>query len=165
MESPAAMRLCTDLASARFLAGVADGVWKRIEGDTIVWPFAVFWVAAEARDKSPTGYHFKFDFTGYPLVPPTGTFWDPQSDGELAHGKRARGTGRVEKIFRVDWPDPNPGSALYYPYDRRGSGDHESWKREMPYWVWDEKHTIVDVLSVIHELLNSDEYKGVREAG
>lgn len=162
MESPAERQLQTDLTSARFLAGIEEGFWDQLEVDSVPWPFAVFWVAAAAREKSPDRYHFKQDLSGYPIAAPTGTFWDPLTGSELAHPKRATGVGRVEKVFRVDWPDPNPGSALYFPYDRRGVGDHQSWKQEMPHWIWDEHHRIVDVLSVLHELLNSGEYHGVR---
>lgn len=165
MESPAERRLLTDLTDARFLAGVAEGSWARLDDSAIAWPFAVFWVSAAAREGSPNRYHFKLEFSGYPIVAPTGTFWDPLTGGDLIHAKRPTGNGRVAKVFRIDWPNPNPGSALYFPYDRRGTGDHDGWKREMPFWVWDEQHSIVDVLSVLHELLNSGEYHGVRSPG
>src|SRR5271167_1036290 len=39
MESPGERRLRTDLAGVRFLAGVADGFWDRVEKSTAARPF------------------------------------------------------------------------------------------------------------------------------
>jgi len=159
MQEPDQRKLLAHIAGGRFQAGAADGRWDHEEDSGLPWPMAVFWIAAASRERAPDRYFVRLDCRNYPTDPPTGTFWDPDTKGDLATEKRPTGTGQVEKVFRIDWEN---GRAFYHPYDRVAAKGHPDWPRQYPYWVWDEKHTIVDLLSVLHGLLNSREYRGVR---
>jgi hypothetical protein len=155
MDTPDKRALLSDLEDAPFQIGVANGYWGLAE---IAWPFAVFWVAAALRPNSPDRFFVRLDFQGYPTQAPTGNFCDPTTKEALPSGRRPKGRERVEKVFRTDWEG---GRAFYHPYDRGAAASHPNWAQESPRRAWTRDRSIVDLLGVLHDLLNSSEYTGV----
>jgi len=157
-----------DLRSVDFRVGVAEGRWDLADPPGVVWPYAVFWVAAPLRPNSPDRFHLRLDCAGYPAVGPTGRFWDHTSAGPLPLGDYPKGTGDTAKVFRTDWPPQKaetgdtPGSALYHPFDRRPASDHPDWKTKHPELMWTSEHTVVDYLEMVYGLLNTPTYTGIR---
>jgi hypothetical protein len=156
---PSESRLRVHVEQAPFQIGAAEGRWKIVPTNGEAWPFVVFQVSAAHRSGAPDHYHVRLELSAYPIDPPTGTFWDLAARQPLPIALRPFGSGQVGRVFRVDWKG---GQAFYHPYDRQASRDHGDWPRQYPHWVWTEKHTVVDLLSVISELLASSEYEGVR---
>jgi hypothetical protein len=163
MAKPDERKLQFDLHGGPFVEGELCGWWKHVQHGALAWPNVLFWISAAPRRGAPSHYYIRLDCHGYPNDPPTGTFWDLETESDLALGKRPWGVGLVARVFRTDWKN---GCAFYHPYDRTASRNgHSEWRALHPYWIWDNSHTVVDLLCVIYELLNSAEYTGVREPG
>ncbi len=143
------------IAGARFLAGVTHGEW-RIDAE-LAWPVVIFAVAAAPRKNAPCEYGLRSDLAGYPFQAPTSTPWDLERAEPLAPERRPKGH-RVGHVFRSDW---NGGTALYAPYDRVALDGHANWKLEHPRYAWETTRDVAWFLSVIHDLLNDDDYEGV----
>jgi hypothetical protein len=162
MQPPDQRAFLTDTENGTFRIGVAEGIWgfadKSLLPPDLSWPRVVLWVAAEARNNSPDRFYICLDCQNYPMEPPTGNFWDIETKGPLVPAKRPKGKGNVAKVFRTDWEQ---GRAFYHPYDRFASNSHSNWKQKYPHLIWGRKHTIVDLLDVIHHLLNCSDYTGV----
>jgi hypothetical protein len=162
MDEPDKRALEADLEDAPFRIGVANGQWgladPKLLPEGLTWPDVVFWVIAAPRDNASERYYVRLDCSGYPNQAATGTFWDPETKESLAFAKRPKGTGRVGLVFRIDWQG---GRAFYHPYDRLAASHHPNWAQEHPHCVWTSDRSIVDLLSVIHELLNCNEYTGI----
>jgi hypothetical protein len=143
------------IARARFLAGVARGHWRIVA--ELGWPLVVFAIGAAPREGAPREYGLRTDLAGYPFQAPTSTPWDLERDEPLAAERRPKGH-RVGHVFRADW---NGGSALYAPYDRVALAGHGNWTLEHPRYAWEPTRDVAWFLSVIHDLLNDDDYMGV----
>ena len=158
----------TDIQSAAFRVGDAEGRWGLELSPGIAWPHAVFWVAAPERPGSPRRFRLRLDLSGYPSQGPTGRFWNTQTGGPLAPSDYPKGRGDTAKVFRTDWPPANdatgdePGCALYHPLDRRALRDHPHWKTDYPYQQWHAQRTVIDYLEMVYGLLNSPAYTGIR---
>jgi hypothetical protein len=137
--SPDEAAFLADLKGVAFRVGNVEGRWGLVDHSNLIWPFAVFWIAAPVRASSPDRFHVRLDLSGYPSQSPTGRFWDVTAGTALALKAFPKGTGDTGKVFRTDWPgeDPGkgdtPGSALYHPFD----------------------------LEMIYDLLNSPTYTGI----
>lgn len=148
------------VARGRFQAGVDRGDWAI---ETEAWPQPVLRVAAAERPGAPGMFAFRFDLTDYPATAPTSAPWDPEANRVLPDDLWPGGVGRVATVFNPNWK-PRPGVyALYHPMDRLALVGHDNWRNEDPGSIWDPiRMDIVDYLKVIHDLLHSTEYSGVR---
>jgi hypothetical protein len=164
MDKPDQRLFEADLTSAEFRAGAQKGYWGLPGTDILLeqlaWPLRILWVAAAPRANASNRFYLHLDLSDYRTVPPTGTFWDPDTRSTLEVAKRPKGKdgSRFAKVFRTDWEG---GRAFYHPYDRVAAKGHTKWVSEQPNLVWDSSHTIVDYLEEIHSLLNSGEYLGL----
>lgn len=121
MEKPDQRLFEADLLSADFRAGVLKGFWDLAGADVLpeqpAWPVRILWMAAAPRTNAPERFYVQLDLSGYRSVPPTGTFWDPNTKSILEVRKRPKGKpdSRFARVFRTDtWP--HSGSAFYHPY-------------------------------------------------
>jgi len=164
MDKPDQRLFEADLALAEFRAGAKKGYWGLPDSDAMpeqpAWPARILWIAAATRANAPNRYYLQLDLSDYRTVPPTGTFWDPNTRSMLEAAKRPKGKGgsRFAMVFRTDWEE---GRAFYHPYDRVAAKGHPKWESEQPFLVWDSSHTIVDYLEEIHSLLESGDYLGL----
>lgn len=148
--------LMADLTSGAFLLGEHAGRWRLLDAS---WPFVTIEVAAAPRLRSPTGYCLRLNCLGYPNAAPTGSLWDPVTNRTLAFKEWPTGRSRVPAVFRTDWKD---GSCLYIPCDRESFSGHENWRQEHADLIWRPAEGITQYLRAVHELLNSEDYQGVR---
>jgi hypothetical protein len=144
-----------DIKQANFLAGEANGYWGIV---VITWPQVLAWLAAGDRKNAPARFHVRALCAGYPNRGPTGTFWDPDKNSQLAHGLWPKGRARVAHVFRTNW---EKGQAFYHPFDGLAFEKHPDWPEKYATKLWTRKDTIADWLAEFHELLNCDEYEGV----
>lgn len=164
MDEPDQRLFEADVASAEFRAGAQKGYWGLPGTDVLPeqpkWPLRILWVVAAVRAGTPTRFYLQVDLADYRTVPPTGTFWDPDTGTILEVTKRPKGRdgSRFAKVFRTDW---EAGRAFYHPYDRVAAKGHNKWVAEQPSLIWDSNHTIVDYLEEIHSLFNSGDYLGL----
>lgn len=156
---PSERRLKTDLESAAFQLGVAEDKWDVVSDAALVWPHVAFSIAAAPREAAPNRFVVRLDFSNYPIDPPTGTFWDAAARARLENSRRPFGSGQTGRVFRIDWQG---GDAFYHPYDRVASKSHSDWAASYPHWVWTERHSVSDLLTVVWDLLNCREYEGLR---
>ena len=164
MDTPDQRLFESDVASAAFRAGALKGYWGLAGTDLLLeqpaWPARVLWIAAAPRPNAPNLYYIRLDLTDYRTVPPTGTFWDPNTKSTLELAKRPKGKpdSRVAMVFRTDWEG---GNAFYHPYDRVAAKGHTEWPKEQPGLIWDSDHTIVHYQEEVHSLLTHGDYLGL----
>ena len=162
MDAPDKRAFLADLEEASFRIGAEKGRWGLADPGLVPpelrWPLVVLWVAAAPRAGGPDRFHLRLDCEGYPNQPPTGTFWDPDTKQSLAIGQRPKGAERVKLVFRTDWLGDR---AFYHPYDRVAAQSHPAWPTQYPHLVWTRRHSITDLLSDFHVLLNSRDYTGL----
>ncbi len=161
MNAPLVLRpdhrtLVADLTAGTFQLGEHRGRWRLID---LTWPCAILEVAAAPRPSSPPTYAFRFECSGYPQVPPTAQPWDVASNSPLATRFWPSGRTRVPAVFRPDW---KAGTCLYLPCDRISISGHENWHQEHADLIWKPERGITLYLEALHELLNSDDYTGMR---
>jgi len=155
MMAPDERAFRADVAKAAFRLGEADGRWQLMK---IAWPLIFIIVAA----KDDTKYMLRFECSGYPQSLPTAMLWDDEKNAMLAFNHWPRGQGgRVGAVFRSDWKG---GTALYLPCDRVSIEGHTNWVTEMPSKIWRPAEGIIQYLELVHELLNSRDYKGSASA-
>jgi hypothetical protein len=146
------------LGGARFRAGVDRGDW-RLTTDEWVWPHPIIAVGAAARSESPEEVALRFTVDGYPTLAPTSAPWDPEKDQPLPHELWPAGD-RVSLAFNPGWNE----NALYIPCDRLAIAGHDGWLEQHKAYLWNPSRDICDYLRVIHDLLHSSGYTGVRRA-
>ncbi|MGH7618153.1 MAG: DUF7665 family protein [Gemmatimonadaceae bacterium] len=144
------------VARAAFQVGVDRGRWRSISID---WPVAVIAVSAASRAGASDEYAFQFKLNGYPTTAPTGRLWDAGGDQALAHARRPWGGGRVALAFRTDW---RGDTCLYLPCDREALAGHDAWRTQHPSMIWNSSSDITLYLRVLHDLLHSRDYTGIR---
>lgn len=149
--------LLEHLESAPFLLGVAEGRWRLVE---VEWPHVVIAISAAPRPNSPAEYVMRFECSGYP-VGATGRPWDVERKCPLEPRRWPGGKNRVPAAFRTDW---NGGTCLYLPCDKIAIAGHDNWLTQLPSMCWSRARGIVSYLEVVSELLNSNDYTGVRSA-
>lgn len=150
------------VAGGRFQGGADRGDWWLVNER---WPNPLIAVAAAGRPGVPSALVLRFDLTNYPAAGPTAQPWDAERDAGLAHDLWPAGSGRIATVFNPQWM-PSPGvHALYHPIDRLAIVGHDNWRTQDPGSVWDpSRMDIVDYLKVVHELLHSAAYSGIRRA-
>lgn len=153
--APDERALRTALKTAGYQSGVDSGRWRLV---SLEWPVGVFAVSAAEHPGSPSEYGLRIDLAGYPQQAPTATPWDLYLNAVLAPERRPNGT-RVGHVFRTDWEE---GQALYAPWDRVALQGHSNWSEQHPEHVWHPGRDISFFLKCVHELLNSDDYKGTQ---
>ena len=146
--APDEQSLRADLVSARFLSGEDRNRWrfKKLE-----WPFA--YINVIARDHRE--YTLRLDCSGFPTVPPTGTFWDLSMNSKLDFNTWPQGGERLQLAFKPGWKN---GDALYLPCDRESLVGHDAWLTQYPQLIWKPSKGISHYLEVVHELLQSRDY-------
>jgi hypothetical protein len=77
---PDRLLLEADLAAPEFRCGQLGGKWRHI---SIVWPHALFAVAAAARLNAPAEYGFRFECSGYRQTAVTAQPWDVEANTPL----------------------------------------------------------------------------------
>ena len=144
------------LQAGPFQNGVARGKWRLVD---INWPYALIAVTAAPRSGAPSAYVVRFDLAGYPQSEPTARPWDSERDAPLPEGFWPAGRTRVPSVFRPDWQG---GTALYLPCDRVSIQGHDGWRTQHPHMLWKPTGDITQYLEIVHELLTSSDYTGVR---
>lgn len=142
-----------------FALGEADGRWRLISVD---WPQALVWVAAANRDGAPDGYILCINLDRYPSQAPTAQFWSIEADAPLPLDQWPRGApgSRVDRAFNPGWRR----DAIYMPCDRVALQGHGRWPTQYRRYLWTSKKDITFYLNIIHDLLHSTHYQGVRSA-
>ncbi len=157
-DRPDYQALLADLKRPNFLLGVSGGRWRLI---SLEWPHLVLAISAAQRPDSPVEYCFRFECTGYPRIPATGRAWDSAANAPLPVAKWPGGKQRVPMVFRPEWKN---GECLYVPCDRQSIEGHDNWRVQLASMCWVESIGIVRYLEVVHELINSQDYTGLRRA-
>lgn len=148
------------VARGRFQAGADRGDWSMAQDG---WPNPVIAVSASVGAGSPEAFSFRFDLNGYPAQAPTSEPWELDAGCALEHDLWPTGSGRVTRVFNPSWMPATNVHALYHPMDRLALVGHDNWRTEDPASIWDPtRMDIVDYLKVIHDLLQSPEYSGIR---
>lgn len=149
-------------ARGRFRLGVDRGDWRVLHDR---WPHPVIAVASADREDSPGEYAFRFDLVGYPAVGPTAEPWDAEADVPLPPPCWPTGGDRVGVVFNPGWMPSSNLRAIYHPMDRLALVGHDNWRTNDPSSIWDpSRMDIVDYLKVLHDLLHSAHYTGLRRA-
>lgn len=158
-ENPDARAFRRDVEGGRFQTNVDRGNWRSIDA---AWPNPIISVTAAPRDGAPGEFTFRFTVDGYPVTAPTAAPWDARVNALLPRDLWPVGVAgsRVALAFNPDWN----ASAIYIPCDRVAIQGHDGWRDQHKAYLWDQTKSIVDYLKVIHELLQSPGYSGVRRA-
>ncbi|MCG3146068.1 MAG: hypothetical protein HONDAALG_03900 [Gammaproteobacteria bacterium] len=149
---------CAHLEQGPFQSGVDRGRWRLV---SVNWPYSVIAVKAAERTNAPPEYAFRFELGNYPAAAPTARPWNEDSDTPLERQRWPGGRGRLQYAFNPDWKG---GSGLYLPCDRHAIEGHDPWRAQHPEMIWDPRGDITQYLRIIHDLLNSEDYTGVRGA-
>ena len=152
LSSPDEQMLRFHLKSGRFCSGVAAGWWRLVSLDC---PHVV--IGVMARDGIE--YGFRFHCVDYPHTAVTAQPWDMENNARLPNNLWPTGRERIPHAFNPNWKD---GTCLYLPCDRQSIEGHENWRDEHPALLWDPKKGICKYLRIIHDLLNSNDYRGRR---
>lgn len=156
--SPAEMVFRAHLEQGPFQSGVDRGRWRLA---SVNWPYSVIAVRAAERASAPSEYGFRFELSNYPAAAPTAQPWNDNSNMPLEHHRWPGGRGRIQLAFNPGW---KAGSCLYLPCDRYSIEGHDPWRAQHPEMIWNQKGDITQYLRIIHDLLNSEDYTGVRGA-
>jgi hypothetical protein len=132
---------------------------RRWEILLIRWPNAFVRIYVEPRSGAPDFYDLRFECAGYPNVPPTALPWDSQNNQPLPFSRWPAGRYQIPSIFNPGWKG---GVALYLPCDRQAIEGHGDWLARYPHWVWKPEIGIVRYIRIVHGILNSPDYTGIR---
>jgi hypothetical protein len=153
------------VAQADFQDGVVRDWWGIFTSLEICWPNPVIWIAAPPRPgrpvPSPDRFYLRFDLQNYPSKGPTAMLWDTEKNAKLDPSRWPKGSGDVEKVFRIVWAGID---CLYAPWDRVAEEQHKAdacWAAKYPGKIWKPTYTIVHYLRLTRELLHSEEYHGI----
>jgi hypothetical protein len=146
--APDEKALRADLESGRFLAGEARKRWRLL---LVEWPGVL--IGITARDGQE--FALRFDFSGYPQMPPTARLWNPERNAPLEVALWPKGGGRIAAVFNPNWKS---GVALYLPCDRTAIEGHDNWRNEHPAKIWNPAKGLTQYVEIVHELLQSRDY-------
>ena len=152
LSSPDEQMLRLHLKSGRFRSGVAAGWWRLVSLD---WPHVVVGIMA----CDGIEYGFRFHCADYPHTAVTAQPWDLENNARLPNNLWPTGRERIPHAFNPDWKN---GTCLYLPCDRQSIEGHGNWRDQHPALLWDPKKGICKYLRIIHDLLNSNDYRGRR---
>ena len=152
MSTPAQSAVEADLASSRFIAGLARGHWRCVSFD---FPLLVIAVTAIEPDGTSSEYAFRFELAGFPGVAPQVIIWDTVANTQLPVNRRPKGSHRVQEAFK-DWTAPH---TVYRPWERT-SGAHGSWAQNFPDLTWHPHRDLTFILEDLHDLLTSNALAG-----
>ncbi len=155
---PDKVMLEQDLAAAPFRCGEMECKWRHVGTN---WPHVIIAVSAAERPGAPSEYCFRFDCSGYRHGLPTALPWDAEHNTPLPAAAWPQGRSIVPSVFRPDWKG---GSCLYLPCDRISFEGHANWQHEHPNRLWQPSRGLVCYLEQIYELLNQNDYTGIRSA-
>jgi hypothetical protein len=155
---PDRLLLEADLAAPEFRCGQIEGKWRHV---ATAWPLVTIAVSAAQRANAPTAYGFRFECSGYRQTPPTAQPWDIEHNKPREPTRWPAGRLLVPAVFRPDWKG---GQCLYLPCDRMSIEGHGDWAHKHPNRLWQPQRGIICYLEQIHDLLNQDDYTGVRGA-
>lgn len=141
-----------------FQSGIDRGRWRLA---SVAWPHSVIAVEATERANAPAEYVFRFELANYPVTAPTAQPWNEAGNAPLDGTRWPGGRGRVPLAFNPDWKG---GSGLYLPCDRHAIEGHDAWRAQHPEMIWNPKGDITQYLRIIHDLLNSEDYTGLRSS-
>jgi hypothetical protein len=153
--APDQRMLRSHLTAGNFRSGVARGRWRL---SSIDWPHGLIAVTAAQRPTGPDEFCFRFECSDYPATPPTAQPWDADARCPLAHDRWPGGTNHVARAFNPGWNVP----AIYIPCDRLAIQGHVAWLTSAPSMLWKADRDLTQYLRVLHDLLNSSDYSGVR---
>lgn len=139
-----------------FQSGVDRGRWRL---HSIAWPYAFIAIRAAPREHAPDEYVFRFECSNYPQVAPTAQPWNVEQGMPLEQRNWPTGRGRVQFAFNPGW---NNGQCLYLPCDRLSIVGHDPWRNQHPSMIWLPTSTITLYLRIVHDLLTSNDYTGMR---
>jgi hypothetical protein len=134
---------------------------RRWEILTVEWPNVFVRIYAEYRDGAPGYFDFRFDCVGYPNALPTAIPWDHSISQPLAFARWPKGRSHIPSIFNPSWES---GRSLYLPCDRLAIKSHPDWATRYPHWLWKADSGLSHYIRIIHGLLNSPDYTGIRGA-
>ena len=146
------------LAAPEFRCGEAEGRWRRV---SLAWPHVVIAVSAPARGAAPLEFGFRFECTGYPVVPVTAQSWDLQTGAPLPAARWPTGGPIFNSVFRPGWKH---GMCLYLPCDCMSIEGHDNWCNEHPSRLWRPDRGIICYLEQLHDLFHQSDYSGVAGA-
>jgi hypothetical protein len=144
------------LEDGPFQLGLDQNKWRLIE---IRWPQVFISVRAGKREGGPDEFVFCFECQNYPQNPITGRLWDCEKNEPLDFTKWPNGKSRIPSVFRPDWKN---GECLYLPCDRKSIEGHTDWPAMYPFLIWKSDSDICLYLGELYELLNSNDYSGIR---
>jgi len=72
-------------------------------GIRVEWPYLYVAVAAAPRPTGMQEYVFRFECTGYPRIPATGSLWDIDANAILPVARWPGGRSRVSSRLSPDW--------------------------------------------------------------
>jgi hypothetical protein len=160
--SPDQQRFLDHLTLPEYLAGVIHGFWGRVDEQENgpAWPFSLFWISVPLRGyRQVPKYFISTELSNYNLDAPAGCFWDHSKKCRLANELWPKVSGPFSQGFRTDYNAS--AHELYAPWDRGGLKAHPEWATANTAVSWKSgKSTIADYLSIMHEILNSDDYHG-----
>ena len=146
------------LAAGPFQSGLDHGRWRLI---ALNWPHVVIAIQAAERINGPAEYALRFECTNYPQTPPTAQPWDTERAAPLPPTRWPNGTNRVPLAFNPGW---RGGQCLYLPCDRLSIEGHDVWRNQHPSMIWSPTSDITQYLRIVHDLLTSSDYSGIRGA-
>lgn len=141
-----------------FQSGVDRGHWRLV---AITWPNALIGIRAARREPAPDEYVLCFECTDYPRMAPTAQPWDPETGEPLPTALWPTGRSRVALAFNPGWKS---GQCLYLPCDRLSIEGHDPWRTQHPEMIWSPSGDITQYLRIVHDLLTSSDYTGLRGA-
>ncbi len=140
------------LEEAPFQSGVDAGRWGVVgKAEEISWPHPIIWIAGNKSVVSGSKIYLRFTVDSYPETAPTACPWDVQKNARLELSHWPKVTGKLARVFRIDW---NGVVALYAPCDTVAMPGHEIWKQQFPKSWWQSSFTIEKCLSFVHLCLN-----------
>jgi hypothetical protein len=155
---PDQLLLAADIAAPEFRRGEIESKWRHIE---TAWPHAIIALSATERANAPDEYGFRFECSGYRHTPVTAQPWDLAARRPLPAPRWPGGHAIVPSVFRPDWKG---GQCLYLPCDRMSIEGHGDWIHKHPNRLWQPQRGIICYLEQLYDLLNHDDYSGVRGA-
>ena len=156
--TPAEKVFRAHLERGPFQSGVDRGRWRLA---SVTWPHSVIAVSATERVNAPSEYVFRFELGNYPVTAPSAQPWNEATNAPLERARWPGGRGRIQLAFNPDWKG---GSCLYLPCDRHAIEGHDPWRAQHPDMIWNPKGDITQYLRIIHDLLNSEDYTGIRSS-